>query len=65
MGTPSLLGARQFSLIINAITKNFNLAEDIEITVETNPATINESKLKSYINAGLNRISLGYKVFPS
>lgn len=62
-GTPSLLGARQFSLIINAITKNFNLAEDIEITVETNPATINESKLKSYINAGLNRISLGVQSF--
>lgn len=62
-GTPSLLGARQFSLIINAITKNFNLAEDIEITVETNPVTINESKLKSYINAGLNRISLGVQSF--
>lgn len=62
-GTPSLLGARQFYSIIDAITKNFNLAKDVEITIETNPATINESKLKSYIDIGLNRISLGVQSF--
>lgn len=62
-GTPSLLGARQFSSIIDAIAGHFSLAEDVEITVETNPATINESKLKSYINSGLNRLSLGVQSF--
>ncbi|NLB89060.1 MAG: radical SAM family heme chaperone HemW [Syntrophomonadaceae bacterium] len=62
-GTPSLLGARQFSLIIDTIANYFSLTEDVEITIETNPATINESKLKSYINTGLNRISLGVQSF--
>lgn len=62
-GTPSLLGVRQFSSVMDAINQSFKLSSDVEITMETNPATINESKLKGFLDAGLNRISLGIQSF--
>lgn len=62
-GTPSLIGARQFSLLLTTLNNNFKLANDVEITMEANPKTIEENKLKSYIDAGLNRISLGVQSF--
>ncbi len=62
-GTPSLLDHRQFSLILDSINNNFKLASDIEITLEANPATMEEKQLQSFLNAGLNRLSLGVQSF--
>ena len=33
--------------------------EDAEITMEMNPGTVNENKLKDYYNCGINRLSIG------
>lgn len=63
-GTPSLLEADQISQIIQGIKKlNFEFADDIEITLEVNPATLNESKCKGLREAGVNRISIGCQSF--
>ncbi|NLJ72059.1 MAG: radical SAM family heme chaperone HemW [Syntrophomonadaceae bacterium] len=62
-GTPSLMEDRQFFLLINTISNNFKLADDVEITIEANPKTLSEDKLKSFFTTGLNRVSLGVQSF--
>ncbi len=64
-GTPSLLNNRQFSLLINSLSNNFSLSNNVEITLEANPATITKDKLQSYKASGLNRLSLGVQSFSS
>lgn len=58
-GTPSLLTAYQLSKIINALNKNFQISQDIEITLEANPGTVSEQYLKDIVQLGINRLSLG------
>lgn len=58
-GTPSLLSPQDISLIFNAIEKSFRLTGDAEISLEANPGTLSEDKLKAYRDLGFNRISLG------
>lgn len=62
-GTPSLLSARQFSVLMDVLVKNFRLGTDLEVSLEANPATLEENKLKTYIKSGLNRISIGCQSF--
>ncbi len=62
-GTPSLLSGNQFTRLMNTIRDNFNLPSDAEITLEANPATIDENKLQGFKAAGLNRISIGCQSF--
>lgn len=58
-GTPSLLSGRQMTRILDGVKNNYRVAEDAEITMEMNPGTVNEEKLKAYYEAGINRISIG------
>lgn len=58
-GTPSLLTPHQISCIISEIGKCFVLDSNAEITLETNPNTVSEQKLRELRNAGVNRISFG------
>lgn len=58
-GTPSILVSGDISLIIATIRSVFKLSPDAEITIETNPGTIDMEKAKEYIEIGINRISIG------
>ena len=58
-GTPSIVDARYIDDILNTIYKNYELSKDTEITIECNPGTVTEEKLKSYKMSGINRISFG------
>jgi oxygen-independent coproporphyrinogen-3 oxidase len=62
-GTPSLLAPHQIEEIIFQLKNNFTVSEDAEITLETNPGTVDEMKLKEFIKAGINRISIGIQTF--
>ena len=62
-GTPSFMTAEYISEIINTINKNFHLSKNIEITLETNPGTVSSSKLKDFLDIGVNRISVGIQSF--
>lgn len=57
-GTPSLLSAADFDVILGQIGKMFVL-RDPEITLEANPATIDGDKLRDLRALGFNRISFG------
>lgn len=58
-GTPSLMPPESFQEIINSIRKNFRLTHDAEITLESNPGTLDAEKLQQFKNAGMNRLSVG------
>jgi oxygen-independent coproporphyrinogen-3 oxidase len=62
-GTPSLMEPGYLENIINHIKKEFHVADSPEITMETNPGTVNKGKLKEFLNAGINRISIGIQSF--
>ena len=62
-GTPSLLTPDQIEEIILHLKNNFSISDDAEITMETNPGTVNRDKLKEFIDAGINRISIGIQTF--
>lgn len=58
-GTPSLLPAKDLGRVIAAIKARNGLTADCEITLEANPDSVTEQKLKGYLVAGFNRISFG------
>lgn len=58
-GTPSYIKSNYIVDIFNAIKQKFNISESVETTIEVNPGTVNEEKLKDYYNSGINRISFG------
>jgi oxygen-independent coproporphyrinogen III oxidase len=62
-GTPSLMEPGYIEEIINHVKENFSVNTDAEITLETNPGTLTEDKLKSFSKAGINRISIGIQSF--
>ena len=62
-GTPSLLSPKQLKDILASMHKNFDLMADSEITVETNPAHLDQSLLESMRQMGINRINIGIQSF--
>ena len=62
-GTPSLMNAEYLKEIISFIKSKFIVDEESEITMETNPGTVNKEKLFSFRQAGINRISIGIQSF--
>lgn len=58
-GTPSLLGEREMSSLVEGILRRFVLSPGAEITVEANPDDITPQKLSHLRALGFNRISLG------
>ena len=58
-GTPSLLEAAEMEKIVDAIQDSFDLSICEEFTIEANPKTICEEKLRAFSSLGVNRISVG------
>ncbi|MCW8451720.1 radical SAM family heme chaperone HemW [Legionella quinlivanii] len=62
-GTPSLLSASAYASLLEEICQLLPLAEDIEITMEANPGTVEQQRFRGYREAGINRLSLGIQSF--
>lgn len=58
-GTPSLLKPDEISELMAVIHDDFDIAEDAEISIESNPNSLTDKKLSAYRNAGINRLSIG------
>lgn len=58
-GTPSLIPQKYMEQILNTIRQNFLIENNAEITLEANPATIDENKLRDFQDMGINRLSVG------
>ncbi|WP_073144667.1 radical SAM family heme chaperone HemW [Litoreibacter ascidiaceicola] len=58
-GTPSLMLPETVSAIIDRIQKNWRFTNDVEITLEANPTSVEANRFKGFRHAGVNRISMG------
>jgi putative oxygen-independent coproporphyrinogen III oxidase len=62
-GTPSLFQPEDFSRLLDALRQRAEFADDVEITLEANPGTIERGRFAGYREAGINRVSLGAQTF--
>jgi oxygen-independent coproporphyrinogen-3 oxidase len=62
-GTPSLLDQKELQLILDAVYENFDVEEEIEISLEANPDDITDEKLEDWTAVGINRLSIGLQSF--
>lgn len=58
-GTPSMAAPESLVKLIAVVGEHYQLAEDAEITIEVNPGTVDERALRCYLQAGINRLSIG------
>ena len=58
-GTPSLMPPETVATLIDAATSHWGVAEDIEITLEANPSSVEAARFGDLARAGVNRVSLG------
>jgi oxygen-independent coproporphyrinogen-3 oxidase len=62
-GTPSLLSTQQLQKINQVLDGKFGIDKFAEISMEIDPGTFDKQHLQGYVNAGVNRISLGVQAF--
>jgi oxygen-independent coproporphyrinogen-3 oxidase len=62
-GTPSLLTPQQLESMLRGIRENFGLKSNTEITIETNPADLDQPYLESLREIGANRLNIGIQSF--
>ena len=58
-GTPSLMDPALVQGILDRIRATWTLANDVEITLEANPGSVEAARFDGYAKAGVNRVSLG------
>ncbi|WP_438276869.1 radical SAM family heme chaperone HemW [Nitrobacter sp.] len=58
-GTPSLMQPRTVGAVLDAIGKHWKVADDVEVTLEANPTSVEATRFRGYRGAGVNRVSLG------
>ncbi len=62
-GTPSLMNPDTVAEVIERIKKLWPIANDLEITLEANPGSVEASRFKAYRDGGVTRISMGIQAF--
>jgi oxygen-independent coproporphyrinogen-3 oxidase len=62
-GTPSLFSPDQVGRFLEAARSLVPFAQDVEVTLEANPGTVEHGRFSGYRDAGINRVSLGAQTF--
>ena len=62
-GTPSLFAPGLIDRFLDGVRERLPLASDAEITLETNPGTVEHGRFDGYLAAGVNRLSFGIQSF--
>ena len=58
-GTPSLMQPATVGAVLDAVAKNWEIAPDVEVTLEANPTSVEATRFRGYRASGVNRVSLG------
>ena len=58
-GTPSMLGASGLRRLLDGVRNSFGLADDAEVTTESNPESTSPEFFEGLAEAGFTRVSLG------
>lgn len=62
-GTPSLFSAEAYRVLFTELEQILPFAQDIEITMEANPSSVEQQRFTEYRQIGINRLSLGIQSF--
>lgn len=62
-GSPGLLRARDFELLITKLKQRFRFTKDTDIAIELDPRGVTEGRVASYAKNGVTRVSLGVQDF--
>lgn len=58
-GTPSLMQGASVARVLDTVARLWRTANDVEVTLEANPASADAARFRDYRAAGVNRLSLG------
>ena len=58
-GTPSLMSGGAVARVLEGIAKLWAVDDDVEITLEANPNSVEQERFRDYRAAGVNRVSIG------
>ncbi|MCA0042139.1 radical SAM family heme chaperone HemW [Celeribacter litoreus] len=58
-GTPSLMEPELVDAILGRVRDRFRLSNNVEITLEANPTSVEAGRFQGYRDAGVNRVSMG------
>jgi len=58
-GTPSLMPAGTVAAVLEAAASGWRFADDVEITLEANPTSVEVGRFRDFREAGVNRVSVG------
>ncbi len=58
-GTPSLMSGATTGAVLESIARHWAISDEVEITLEANPASADAARFRDYRTAGINRLSLG------
>lgn len=64
-GTPSLFSPEAIHSILSQVFSRFKVSDDIEVTLEANPGTVEADKFIGFSQAGVSRLSIGVQSFES
>jgi putative oxygen-independent coproporphyrinogen III oxidase len=62
-GTPSLMDPATVAAVIAAARGHWEVSDDVEITLEANPSSVEAARFADLAAAGVNRVSLGLQAF--
>lgn len=62
-GTPSLWDPAEVAVLVAALRDRLGLPTTAEVTIESNPDSIGEDRLRAWREAGVNRVSIGVQSF--
>lgn len=62
-GTPSLFSSASITRLLDGVKNQITLSDDCEITMEANPGSSETEKFAGFLNAGVNRLSIGVQSF--
>ena len=62
-GTPSYLPSQDISQIMQSANSSFKIETEAEVTLESNPGDFTSDKLTTYLESGINRLSIGVQTF--
>ena len=58
-GTPSMMPVETVAAVIEAATRRWTPANSLEVTLEANPTSADAARFAGYVDAGVNRMSVG------
>jgi oxygen-independent coproporphyrinogen-3 oxidase len=62
-GTPSLFSPQAIERLLKGVKNQIPFEPNIEITLEANPGTVEQERFRGFLQAGVNRLSIGVQSF--